>query len=170
MPESTDFQLGLECLKAQKIDEAITHLEKATVQSPEDYRGFTYLGAAYAQKGLHNRAIGSFQTALRMRPDIPSIRYNLALAYQADGLTNMAKEEFQQALRLDPSYHKAADALHSLESQHQSGGAFSHLSCARHQEEPAVGECTVCRLPVCEACKTIVNGQIVCANCAGKTR
>jgi len=167
MPVQTPLQLGLECLKAGKIDEAIERLERATSRFPEDYQGFNYLGVAYARKGLYNRAVGAFQAALRMRPKIASIHYNLGLAYQADGLPEMARESFQEALRLDPSYQKATEALKVLEERMYED-MFSVQACARHTDEPAVGLCVFCHLPVCKRCKTVVNDEIFCNSCAAK--
>lgn len=162
------LQQGLDFLKAKKLDEAIEALEEATKMSPSDYRAFNYLGIAYAQKGKHNLAIGALQSASHLRPEIASIRYNLGLAYQADGLVDMAKHEFEQAIQLDPSYQKAADALNILEGKLNSDDAFSANSCARHPDEPAVGICSYCRLPMCKACKTMQDGQVYCTNCASK--
>jgi len=167
VPVQTPLQLGLEYLKAGKINEAIEHLERATARFPEDYQGFNYLGVAYAREGLYNRAVGAFQAALRIRPNIPSIHYNLGVAYQADGLPEMAREAFQKALRLDPSYHKAAEALKVLEDQTYEE-MFSVQACARHTDEPAVGVCTFCHLHVCKRCKTVVNDEIFCSACATK--
>lgn len=92
MSEQNQLKYGLECLKAGKIDEAIGQLETACEIDPSDYRAFNYLGIAYAQKKLFNRAIGAFNKAIQLRPNIPSIHYNLGLAYDADGLPEKARE------------------------------------------------------------------------------
>jgi len=167
MPAQTPLQLGLECLKAGKIDEAIEYLERATARFPEDYQGFNYLGVAYARKEMYNRAVGAFQAALRIRPNVPSIHYNLGLAYQADGLPEMAREAFQNALRLEPSYDKAAEALRVLDEQAYEE-MFSVQACARHADTPSEGVCVLCRLPVCKRCKRVINDQIFCSACAAK--
>jgi Tfp pilus assembly protein PilF len=158
--------LGLEYLKAGKIDEAMEHLETATTRFPEDYQGFTYLGVAYAQKGLYNRAVGAFQAAVRLRSDLPSIRYNLGLAYQADGFPDKAGEEFEEALRLDPSYQKAEQALKAIKvEEKKSQDTISDQACARHTDETAVGVCAYCHLPICKECKTEWRGRTYCSNC-----
>ena len=168
MPEQTSLQQGLDFLKANKIQEAITVLEEATKMAPQDYRSFSYLGIAYAKSGKPNLAIGALQSALHLRPDVASIRYNLGLAYQADGLADMAIHEFQQALQFYPSYHNAEEALKALQENMCGEDAYSGSSCARHPDEPAVGICSLCRLPVCRDCKTTANDQVYCANCAPK--
>ena len=167
MPVQTPLELGLECLKAQKIDEAIEHLEKATVRFPQDHRAFNYLGVAYAQKGLFDRAVAALQAAVRLRADSPSIHYNLGLAYQADGFPDRARDEFEQALKLDASYHKAEEALKALAAQRRPD-ELSAQACARHTDEPAVAVCSFCHLPVCAKCKTLVDGEVFCSVCAPK--
>lgn len=165
MPNRTPFQRGLDSLKAGKGDDAIKHLEQATVESPEDFRAFSYLGAAYAQKKLYDRAVGAFLAALHLRPGVPSIHYNLGLAYQADGFAEKARTEFQNALDIDSTYRKAQDALIALDSRDQAGELHKQ-ACGRHVDEPAVAVCSFCQLPICEKCKTIVEGTVYCPVCA----
>ena len=165
MSDLTSFQRGLDSLKAGKDDDAIKHLEQATAESPEDFRAFSYLGAAYAQKKLYDRAVGAFLAALHLRPGVPSIHYNLGLVYQADGFAEKARTEFQNALSLDPTYRKAQDALTALDSRDEEGELHKQ-SCGRHVDEPAVAVCSFCQLPICEKCKTIVEGAVYCPVCA----
>lgn len=168
MPDQSSLQQGMECLKAGKIDEAIQHLELATTHDPRDYKGFNFLGIAYAQKQLFNRSIGALQAAVQIRSDIPSIHYNLGLAYQAEGFNDKAEDQYKHALKIDPTYVKATEALKSIDAQRSSGAYFSSRSCARHTDEPAVGICSYCQLPVCKECEDIVNGVTYCTNCAPK--
>jgi tetratricopeptide (TPR) repeat protein len=165
MSIQANLNQGLEYLKSDRIDEAIEIFENATKLAPQDYRLFNYLGAAYAKKGKHNLAIGAFQTASHLGPDIASIRYNLGLAYQADGINDMAMEQFRQALQIDPNYAPAEEALRSLEQKTNSEDIYSGLSCARHPDEPAVGICSLCRLPVCAKCRVVIDGEVFCKNC-----
>lgn len=165
--DQSPLQKGLECLKANRIDEAIAHLERATAFAPDDYQAFNYLGVAYAQKGLYDRAVGAFQTAVHLRPNVASMHYNLGLAYQADGFPDRAMEEFRQALEIDPGYTKAAEAIKALEAA-SSGDSASAQSCVRHMDEPAVARCSFCHLPICRECVTMVGGQVFCPACASK--
>lgn len=166
MEKPTSLDIGVELLKARKTDEAIQHFEEATNFHPGDYRGFNYLGIAYAQKGMYDRAVAAFLGALRLRSDIPSIHFNLGLAYKADCIMDKAREQFQRALELDPNYDKASEALKVLSEEEARN--MSEQSCARHAGEPAVGVCSFCRLPVCQECKTTVDGSVYCKSCAPK--
>ena len=161
----SSLELGLECLKANDIDKAIEYLEEATSRSPRDYAGLSYLGIAYAKKGLHNRAVGAFLAALHLKPNVPSIHFNMGLAYQADGFMDEARTEFEKALEIDQSYQRASEAIKALDSQ-QARDSVSAQSCMKHTDEPAAALCAWCHLPICEECKTFVDGKIYCSRCA----
>lgn len=164
----TPLEIGLELLRAGKLDEAIEQLELATTRFPEDYRAFNYLGVAYAQKKLVNRAIGALQTAIRLRGDVANIHYNLGLVYQAEGFHEEARQEFEKALEIDPSYHRAEEALRAMREGAQEAEMLASQACARHTDEPAVALCSFCHLPVCARCKKLIGGRVYCVKCAGK--
>jgi len=168
MVGETSLDLGLEALKAGHADDAVGHLERACLEFPNDYRGFNYLGVAYAQQKQYDRAVGAFQTAMSIRPSVPNIHYNLGLAYQADGLADLARDQYRAALDIDPDYEKAQQALHRLGVEDNALQLLASQSCARHTEEPAVGVCSFCHLPVCSKCKVVVADQVFCSVCAGK--
>lgn len=168
MSVPNSYQLGLECLKARKLDDAVRHLEDATTQQPENHQAFNFLGVAYAQKGLYNRAVGAFLTAIQIQPNVASLHYNLGVTYQSQGLKDQAVQEFQQALMIDPKYFKAEDAIRALAFRDDSDSKLEGQSCGRHVDEPAVAFCSFCQLPVCEECKNVVSGAVYCPNCAKK--
>lgn len=159
------LQLGIDCVKEGKIDEAIGYLEQAARENPDDYRSHNFLGIAYASKGLNNRAIGSLEAALKIAPKIASVHYNLGLIYKSDGFEDRAREHFMQALKLDPAYMRATEALRSMTSK---ASQLKAQGCARHTDEPAIGICSMCLLPVCKKCKRDQFGKIICARCAGE--
>ncbi len=168
MSVPNSYQLGLECLKARKLDDAVRHLEDATAQQPENFQAFNFLGVAYAQKNMFNRAVGAFLTAIQIQPNVASVHYNLGVAYQADGFKDKALEEYQQALFLDPKYYKAEDAIRALAFAEAAEDPLKDKICGRHVDEPAVALCSFCQLPVCEECKNVVSGAVYCPNCARK--
>jgi hypothetical protein len=95
MVGQTSIDMGLDALKAGQSDNAVGYLERACLEFPNDYRGFNYLGVAYAQQKQYDRAVGAFQTAMSIRPSVPNIHYNLGLAYQADGLADLARDQIR---------------------------------------------------------------------------
>ena len=72
------------------------------------------LGAAYAQQGRYNSAIGALKRASEIKPDSPRIHYNLGQAYEAAGVPREAWFEYKRALELDSKYGLARGALISL--------------------------------------------------------
>jgi protein O-GlcNAc transferase len=111
------FVRGVEAYKAGDIDTAIEQLEATTHLSPDNYKAFCYLGAAYAAKQRYNSAVGAFKTAEQIAPGIASIHYNIAQAYEADGLDSEAEHEYENALQINPNYTLAKQALKKLKDR-----------------------------------------------------
>ena len=65
-----------------KLDSAAFFLEKATKLSPETPGPFKDLGIVYSLKKDFSRALQAFQTALKLDPDDPQIRQNIAITYR----------------------------------------------------------------------------------------
>ncbi|HAM53056.1 MAG TPA: glycosyltransferase, partial [Nitrospiraceae bacterium] len=55
-----------------------------------------------------------YQTALRLKPDLAEVYYNLGLIYVKKGLKNEAIREFQAALSLRPTDSIARQALDTI--------------------------------------------------------
>ncbi len=168
MVGQTSLDLGLEALKSGQFGDAVGYLERACSEFPHDYRGFNYLGVAYAQMKQYDRAVGALQTAMSIRPNVPNLHYNLGLAYQADGLASLAREQFRMALDLEPGYTKAQEALDRLAEEDRALEALAAQACARHTDRPAAGVCSFCHLPVCKDCKVEIADQVFCTICAGR--
>lgn len=111
------YKLGVEAFKAGDVDTAIEELETATQLDHQNYKAFSYLGAAYASKERYNAAIGAFKTAEQIAPKVASIHYNIAQAYEASGISNEAEYEYERALEIDPNYEKAREALDKLKQR-----------------------------------------------------
>jgi tetratricopeptide (TPR) repeat protein len=112
------LEQGLAAFKSGDYDTAISLLEAATREEPENYRAFNYLGAAYAGKGKYNAAIGAFKSAEQINPGVVSIHYNLGQAYEAAGVPAEAEYEYECCLRMDFSYARAQEALNALRARY----------------------------------------------------
>ena len=105
---------GLEAFQVGDWDRAVQELEIATKEDPEDPHAFSFLGAAYAQQGRQNLAIGAFKKAVDLDPKSARAHYNLAQACEAAGVLTEAWFEYRKALELDPWYGLARGALAAL--------------------------------------------------------
>ena len=102
MPEVDEVERGVAAFKRGDFSLTIDLLEQASRKYPESYDAFVYLGAACAQLGRHNAAIGAFKRASDIRPDSPRIHYNLGQAYEAAGVPREAWFEYKRAPRNRP--------------------------------------------------------------------
>lgn len=108
------LEQGVAVFKEGDFVRAIELLEYASREFPSSYEAFVYLGAAYAQRGRHNAAIGALKRASEIKPDSPRVHYNLGQAYEAAGVPREAWFEYKKALELDANYGLARGALISL--------------------------------------------------------
>lgn len=119
IPTSTQspLQLGTDCLKAGRLDEAIQHLEEAVSENSDDYRPLTLSGIAYAQKGLYSEAVTRLEAAIKLDPSQASLYFNLGEVYRRSGAHEKAREHYQQAVKIEPTYAKAREALKLVSGQ-----------------------------------------------------
>ena len=105
---------GIEAFKSGDLDTAVRQLEIATIEDPRDFRAFAFLGAAYAEQGRYNAAIGCLQRAADLEPGSAKVHFNLGQAYEAAGASTEAWFEYRKALEIDSSYQPATSALAEL--------------------------------------------------------
>lgn len=105
---------GLCAFKAKDFETAVAELEQATLENQDSFTAFVYLGAAYANAGHYNEAIGAFKRAELLKPGDPRTHYNLGQAYEAAGVPTEALYEYTKALQIDPCYTNARNAFISL--------------------------------------------------------
>ena len=114
---------GLEAFGAKDYEAAVGELEQATIENRDSFQAFLYLGAAYAEVGRHNAAIGAFKRAGELRPNDARVHYNLGQAYEAAGVPKEAVYEYSRAVRIDPSYDRARTAYSALRSRLSAAGS-----------------------------------------------
>jgi tetratricopeptide (TPR) repeat protein len=77
--------------------------EDVVSKFPEDARAHNNLGKAYWSKGLFDKAIEHYQSALRLVPNNVDMYSNIGVAYWSKGLFDKAIEHYRSALRLVPN-------------------------------------------------------------------
>ncbi len=93
-PTNVSFLIGLgQCyLSLQKIDEAVTALEKAVSGTPDFADAHYYLGRAYSEKGLREKAINEFKEALNVNPRYVAAKKNLGALMKTAPAKSRGKE------------------------------------------------------------------------------
>jgi superkiller protein 3 len=97
------LQNGIQCLRDQRLDDAIALFHQALAAKPDFPEVHFYLGIALAQKGDGQEAVGAFEMALKHRPYNGEIHYNYGIALWQMGKAREAIQELQQAVELNPT-------------------------------------------------------------------
>ena len=123
-----------------RISSMVDRLAERLKGRPDDAEGWQMLGRSYAALGKHGQAIGAYETALRLRPDEPTLlaelAFSAAVANRRVGGADSV-QLLQRALKLDPHNPKAlalAGTL-SLERKDYQGAVQYWERLAR--DEPA---------------------------------
>ncbi len=104
---------GLRLLKAGQVNDAISTLERAVQDNPNDSQTQMYLGIACHRGGEGLRAARHLQESIRLQPSSRAC-YNLGLVYEATQRESEAADLYQRALSLEPGYAHAQQALQKL--------------------------------------------------------
>ena len=101
------------------LNRALSLAETAVKRLPESPRALDALGWAYYQRGAYALAIKSLERALQCEahlglPDLPEIRYHLALAYEKLQQPALARLQLERVLQLHPNDQAVTDVQHAL--------------------------------------------------------
>lgn len=98
-------QLGLLYFQQNKIDLAISVLERGRIFFPDEFRILFYLGLGYTQSGKNEQAVPLLERTVRMDPK--NVDALGALAQSLDALKRFAESDsiYERALSLDPKNH-----------------------------------------------------------------
>lgn len=136
VPDSTRavYNLGVEHLKRNQADQAISLLQRAIELNPNHILAYNNLAAAYLAKGEPQRALTLLQHALTLKPDTRDrivwakrdhtyclILRNLAKSYLALNQPARALDYVQQALDIspdDPSTYALQALIYQKTQQH----------------------------------------------------
>src|SRR6266852_7996595 len=101
-----DVDAGLEALKRADYEEAV-RLFTLAVETPGlsiDARtsAYVYRGNAYTLKGMYDRAIVDYSSAIRLKPDNADAYRDRGMAYGLSGQYDRAIADYSTAIRLTP--------------------------------------------------------------------
>jgi tetratricopeptide (TPR) repeat protein len=107
-------QQGIEAFQAGRADEALSLLQAAVHENPQDAEARKFLGAVLAQRGRAAEAVAQLQQAVQLSPQNAQIHYNLGVAQAMNGDNEGAKTSYYSALKINPQYEQARTALTAL--------------------------------------------------------
>ena len=88
--------MGVACLKLNRAEEALPHLESAVEYGPDDPLNWTNLGAAFSTMGMYTESVDALKKGLEIDSDAIGLRKNLAIAYTEMGDYEKANEVLSQ--------------------------------------------------------------------------
>lgn len=129
MPEQTelDLQIALYALKLEMPSRAISALDRAIANSPENGTLYRFRGDSYLNLGKHPEAVADYNKALELEPEDSGILNNLAWTLATspdDGVRNgeRAVELAKQAAEL--TNYEEAHILSTLAAAYAEAGNF----------------------------------------------
>lgn len=109
---------GLELIQNHQLSQGVDKLTRLIRTLPPESRFYelacAQLSAAYQQQGKLKKAIAALRRAVRISPDNPHYRLNLAVMYRDLGNIDKALTEAKRAVRLAPSMVQARELLAEL--------------------------------------------------------
>lgn len=103
-------ELGILQVQQRKYSEALKHLLKAGELGMEDAPLFNFTGIAYSNTNQLQKAVASYQCALKIDPNLAEAHLNLAYTYQRLNRVQSSRAEYQAACRLEEKFCKFVPA------------------------------------------------------------
>ena len=102
------YVIGLKYFDKREFNYAAEWMNLAKVMYMNDYDYNFYLGTSYLMIEENEKALRVFHTALELKPDDPSVTYNIACLYAKDGQKEDAISWLKKAIELNPTYRMKA--------------------------------------------------------------
>jgi len=103
-------ELGMLLFQQKNFAVAAPHLQSAITLGLEDARLHNFLGICYNRTNRTSKAVGEFQRAIKMDPNLAEAHLNLAFAHQLLHQPKAAHEEYAAACKLDSAFCKYVPA------------------------------------------------------------
>jgi tetratricopeptide (TPR) repeat protein len=118
------FDLGLHFFRIGKLNEAIAAFQKAQTHPHLRIQALNLLGQCFAQRGLHDLAARTFQTAIREKPafdqEKKELLYQLASVLDRSGKPQEAIESYKLIYENDIGYRDVAAKIDAYYAAQQS--------------------------------------------------
>ena len=105
------YLLGLIAYKYMQHDSAISYIERAIRENPQNCNYHYALGKLYSIKGMWEEAIEKFRNTLSLKPDYGEAYNYIGIAFAEKGILDEAIEAFNRAIEINPFDAEAANNL-----------------------------------------------------------
>lgn len=126
--EYANYEIAFSLYAAKRVKEAIPHLDKAVKSSNKSLSVAAYCLQAniYDETNDHQKAIDTYNTAIKINPDYPQIYYNLGIAQFRNNQYADAELSAIEAIKKNPK-HASSQRLYALVTFHQNKRANALL-------------------------------------------
>ncbi|WP_448700379.1 tetratricopeptide repeat protein [Mucilaginibacter sp. AW1-3] len=115
-----NYEMAFSLYAAKKPKDAIPYLQKAVRSDNTSLRvtAYSLLASIYDADNQSQKAIETYNQAIKINPDYPQIYYNLGLAYSRNKQYAEAESSAIEAIKHDPK-NAASQRLYALATFHQ---------------------------------------------------
>lgn len=106
-----NYMLGICLFKVGKLNDALMHLNRATVAEPNNVGYLNALGSVQLEAAMTSAAIETFQTLLALDPSFAGAHNNLGVAHKLEQNIGLALEHYERAVQMNPTYGDAWNNL-----------------------------------------------------------
>ena len=106
-----NYLLGVILLKTDRLEDAISSLERCLATNPEHVDALNAVGSAYSKASRNDKAIEVLEHALELEKNDPKVWINLGLACIETNQHERAIDAFEEALALDPHKWEALNGI-----------------------------------------------------------
>jgi len=108
------FNMGKVLVDVGKINEGISHFNKALELNPDYVEAHNNLGSAFLKERKYNKAIKHFAEAIRIKPSLHYPYANMGVALVKIGRVNEGISYLNKALKIKPDYMLARQNLQKI--------------------------------------------------------
>lgn len=103
----TDYDLAMQYLMQDRIEEGIDQLQRVIEQVPDVTAPYIDLGIAYGRLGDNESAEAALRDALALTPEHPIAHNEIGIVYRRTGRFDEARASYERAIEIHPAFHFA---------------------------------------------------------------
>ncbi len=108
------YNLGFTYKIMERYDDALKCFDMVVKEKSDDVLAYNHIGSIYALKKQHREAVSSYLRGLKIDPNHPILRLNLAKSYDELGDFERAQSEYEAALKTRPGWLEAIESYADL--------------------------------------------------------